>query len=254
MLLLTRIFLVVTILGGIGAIVGGVRVKTAKNELIASLDAKQTDFENEKKAKDQAQNLLKDKEGQLKEKEKSLSDATEEIKKNKKELDAQVSKIKEAEEKVTKVSRELTEAKGELEKFTKNLPPGMTIDQVQAKLKEFQDLINTLDQEKKVLNEQLAKLDADRRKLEDQIKNSRQGKAPPGLTGHILSLNEEWNFVVLDIGAVQGVVEGASAIVYRGGVLVGKVKITSVEPSISIGDVLSEWKRDDILEGDTVTF
>ena len=60
--------------------------------------------------------------------------------------------------------------------------------------------------------------------------------------------------MVLDIGSNDGVVENASMIIYRDGKLVGKLKVTSVEPSIAIADILADWQQTPPLEGDTVTF
>ncbi len=78
----------------------------------------------------------------------------------------------------------------------------------------------------------------------------------PGLEGRILVVNPNWNFVVLNIGDRQGVVTGASMIVKRGGAAIGKVKITSVEPSTSIADVQpgTLGKNFAIQPGDVVIF
>jgi hypothetical protein len=111
-----------------------------------------------------------------------------------------------------------------------------------------------LDQEKKILSEQLAKLTAEKKKLQDYIQNKKDGVMPAGLTGHILAINRDWNFVVLDIGQQQGVIEKLPMMVHRGGNLIGKVMITSVEPSIAIADVMPDWKKEEFQEGDLVSF
>ena len=54
------------------------------------------------------------------------------------------------------------------------------------------------------------------------------------LPGTILAVNQAWNFVVLSLGDRQGVVPNAEMLVQRGGQLLGKVRVTSVEPSTSI--------------------
>lgn len=82
------------------------------------------------------------------------------------------------------------------------------------------------------------------------------GLAKPGLEGKILAVNPNWNFVVLNIGDRQGVVSGASLIVKRGGSLVAKLRVTSVEPSTSIADVQagSSAKGSIVQPGDVVIF
>lgn len=67
----------------------------------------------------------------------------------------------------------------------------------------------------------------------------RKGKVmAKGLTGRVLAVNPAWNFVVLNLGDRQGVVEGGEMIIRRGNEMVGRVKISSVEPSTSIGDII----------------
>ena len=72
-----------------------------------------------------------------------------------------------------------------------------------------------------------------------EAENTRRaaGLAKPGLEGKVLAVNPAWNFVVLNIGDKQGVVAGAALIVKRGGNMVAKLRVSSVEPSTSIADI-----------------
>jgi len=63
-------------------------------------------------------------------------------------------------------------------------------------------------------------------------------KMRDGIEGRVLAVNPAWNFVVLNLGDKQGVVNNAELLVKRGRQLVGKVRITSVEPSTSIADIV----------------
>ena len=56
---------------------------------------------------------------------------------------------------------------------------------------------------------------------------------------NILAVNPAWNFVVINLGDKNGVVNNAELLVKRGKLLVGKVRITSVEPSTSIADIVA---------------
>lgn len=60
-----------------------------------------------------------------------------------------------------------------------------------------------------------------------------------GLEGKILAVNASWNFVVLSLGDRNGVVSNAEMLIKRGPALIGKVRITSVEPSTSIADIVA---------------
>jgi regulator of replication initiation timing len=77
---------------------------------------------------------------------------------------------------------------------------------------------------------------------------------PVGLRGNVLAVDPKYDFVVLDIGENQGVVENARMLVNRNGKLVGKVLITRVHPNRSIANVLPDAKQDEIMEGDQVFY
>jgi SMC interacting uncharacterized protein involved in chromosome segregation len=77
-----------------------------------------------------------------------------------------------------------------------------------------------------------------------------------GLSGKVLAYNPGWNFVVLNIGDKAGVRNGVQLVVTRGGSMVGKVRVTTVEPSTSIADVLPGTlaKGQSVQPGDIVLF
>jgi len=57
---------------------------------------------------------------------------------------------------------------------------------------------------------------------------------------------------VLDIGEDQGVLEDGELLVNRGGRLVAKIRIQSVQKDRSIGNLVAGWKLADVAEGDLV--
>jgi peptidoglycan hydrolase CwlO-like protein len=77
-----------------------------------------------------------------------------------------------------------------------------------------------------------------------------------GLQGTVLAVNQAWNFVVLSIGDRQGVVNNAEMLVQRGSQLLGKVRVTSVEPSTSIADIVVRTvpRGFSVMPGDTVIY
>jgi len=60
-----------------------------------------------------------------------------------------------------------------------------------------------------------------------------------GLRGTVLAVNQAYNFVVLNLGTRHGVESNAEMLVLREGALVGKIRISSVEPATAIGDIIS---------------
>lgn len=77
-----------------------------------------------------------------------------------------------------------------------------------------------------------------------------------GLEGKILAVNPSWNFVVISLGDRNGVVNNSELLINRGGQLVGKVRVTSVEPSTSVADIVVNSVRSglSVQPGDTVIY
>jgi predicted RNase H-like nuclease (RuvC/YqgF family) len=59
-----------------------------------------------------------------------------------------------------------------------------------------------------------------------------------GLRGTVLAVNQAYNFVVLNLGTRHGVESNAEMLVLREGTLIGKIRISSVEPTTAIGDII----------------
>ena len=60
-----------------------------------------------------------------------------------------------------------------------------------------------------------------------------------GVHGTVLAYNQAYNFVVLNLGARNGVESNSEMLVLRDGTLIGKIRISSVEPATAIGDIMS---------------
>ena len=77
-----------------------------------------------------------------------------------------------------------------------------------------------------------------------------------GTEGRVLAVNPAWNFVVLNLGDKQNVSNNTELLVKRGTRFLGKVRITSVEPSTSIADIVANSMPQGatITPGDTVIF
>ncbi len=110
-------------------------------------------------------------------------------------------------------------------------PTGPSPDQI-AKEKEQETLIAQLQQK---VDNQTAELSKYRQADEDR----KQGLMRPGTEGKVLAVNPAWNFVVLSLGDKNGVVNNAELLVKRGSQLIGKVRVTTVEPSTSVADIVS---------------
>ena len=119
-------------------------------------------------------------------------------------------------------------------------------------------------------NAQLAELKVIKDGLESQLKLARDAQqndarrlaqresadAKNGLQGRVLAVDRNWNFVVLNLGGRSGVNANETMVIRRGTSLVGRVRITSVEPSQSIADIVpnSVPAGISVQAGDTVVF
>ena len=114
-----------------------------------------------------------------------------------------------------------------------------------AQIAGLQDQLAQLEEDKSVLEVQLEKCD---KELHKEI------TMKPGTTGTIVYANKDWNFVVIDIGSNDGVQATAEMIVHRGDDMVGKIKISAVRDNVSIAEVLPDYQKATVKEGDHVLF
>ena len=61
----------------------------------------------------------------------------------------------------------------------------------------------------------------------------------PDVRGTVLAVNRDYNFVVLNLGGRQGIEANTEMLVLRGGTLIGRIRVSSVEPATAIGDIIS---------------
>jgi hypothetical protein len=77
---------------------------------------------------------------------------------------------------------------------------------------------------------------------------------PAGLKGKVVAVDPKYDFVVLDIGGNQGVLERGEMIVNRNGIMIAKVRIASVEANRSVANVIPSFRREEPMEGDQVLY
>jgi hypothetical protein len=103
------------------------------------------------------------------------------------------------------------------------------------------------------------------KKRRDNASTQREGVAAQGETvsphrtgvrGTVLAYNQAYNFVVLNLGARNGVETNSEMLVLRDGTLLGKIRISSVEPATAIGDIITNSlaRGVQVQPGDTVIY
>lgn len=149
------------------------------------------------------------------------------------QVDTLKAQIDEKEKQITELNTKLAAAN------TQQAPAAPTTNPEDAlKIKELETKLAEAEQVAQALKAKAENIENETKELrEAEAKRQRQYVAK-GLEGQIMAVNHAWNFVVLSLGDKQGVTPNAEMIIKRGDNMVGKVKITSVDPVTSIADVV----------------
>ncbi len=248
--MLIRICLIVAIIAGLA--VGGLnflQVREKVTTLQADLKTEhggritaETDRDNTRKELDKTTKDLK----QTKE---TLDATSAERDKAVAEAAAQIKRAGEMADKLVKATSERDDARAELAAYKST---GRTPDQIlvfDKQIKQLQDSIEVANEEKKILQRAAARLQA---RLDTYESPEKFVTAPASLKGKILVTDPKWDFVVLNIGEDQGVMENCEFLVNRDGKLVAKVVVRTIQKNRCIANVVPGWKLGDVFEGDQV--
>ncbi len=176
------------------------------------------------------------------------------------ELDAMTSKATENEKRATELAANLDKETGERKAAQQRLSQweltGLNPEQIkvlQTDLKKRTEERDAVAGENKVLARKANQLQG---KLDEYLGVDRPVVLPPGLKGKIIAVDPKYDFVVLDIGGNQGVLERGEMLVNRHGEMVAKIRVTAVEPNRSVANVIPGWKSPgiELQEGDQVFY
>ena len=247
-----RVFLIVAILAGLGVI--GVSQFMVRPHLQAIITERE-----EHKAEAARQRTRANKaEKSLAETTKKLEETTAQLEETSNQLMAANRKIEEQTGQIAKLQGDLEQTSARLNTASQKLAQwdfiGLTPDQVKMMVdanRKMQTHIAVAEEEKKIMARELNVV---RNKLRQFMGDEAVVELPPGTKGKIMVVDPKWNFVVLDIGGQQGLLENGVLMVSRDSKLVGKVKIVSVEQNRSIANIMPGWKLGEIMEGDQVLY
>jgi hypothetical protein len=251
--MLLRICLVLAILAGAGVIaVSHFKVRPHIQSIIDQREQNAKDRDREKGGRLKAEKSLKETEAKLADTEKNLEET-------KGQLTAANSKATMLESRVNDLTKTLDQTKKELTESQQELSRFRLTDLSPDQIVSLRDSAKGLRDENAVLQEELKTVVKMNKKLTNELFVLRgpvdlPPPMTPGLKGKVLVVDPKWNFVVLDIGEADGVVERGELMVSRNSRLVAKVKITNVQPNRSIANIMPGWKLGEILEGDVVLY
>ena len=128
-------------------------------------------------------------------------------------------------------------------------------------LKEVEAEKERLAQERNELQQQLAEKEAELAGIDRGEKTQTQDTTQPevgskptitkDLIGKVLMVNDEWNFVIVDLGA-QKVHEKHELLVARDDEYVARIEITGVAKNISVAEIIPETQQAQVRSGDRI--
>jgi hypothetical protein len=126
----------------------------------------------------------------------------------------------------------------EMNKNSANPNPGApSVAELQAQLDDARKQLDGAEHEKTFIAERLGPTREQSRAPEVMVQR-REPSFHPSVRGTVLAVNQAYNFVVLNLGNRQGLAPNAEMLVLRETTIIGKIRISSVEPATAIGDIL----------------
>src|SRR5437870_11444728 len=165
-------------------------------------------------------------------------------------------KLQTTQAEVTSLQNRLQEPSPSVEATSVN-PGASSTAELQAQLDDTRRQLDSAERENTFLSEKLGPT-RERPAQMPQLERKRReaGAAKPRVRGTVLAVNQAYNFVVLNLGGRQGLEPNSEMLVLREGILIGKIRISSVEPATAIGDVLTNSlaRGVQVQPGDTVIY
>jgi len=246
-----RISLILAIIAALAAgTLNVVLVKDKINTLITDRNTQRDGRIAAETERDATKKTLAKTQNDLKQTQQQLADSQAAEKKAEDSAAAQAKRADEISDKLVKTTQERDDAQNELASYKIS---GLTAEQVSKlgkSLKDAQATIEAVNEEKTVLQRTILRLQTRLARYEGPETDI---KLRADLKGKILVVDPKWDFVVLDIGEDQGVLQDGEMLVSRDGKLVAKVVVRTVEKDRSIANVVPGWKLSELIEGDEVS-
>jgi hypothetical protein len=175
-------------------------------------------------------------------------------------------KLDASQQEITSLQKRVEEAGKNANASVAESPPGnsaQTAD-LQSQVDDLRRQLDSAEKEKVFLSEKLQDAQAqpaqpkEGKKRRETVSTQGETVGPhrAGVRGTVLAYNQVYNFVVLNLGAQHGVESNSEMLVLREGTLIGKIRISSVEPATAIGDIIpsSLARGVQVQPGDTVIY
>jgi len=249
--MLIRISLIVAIVAGLAA--AGISFIPVKQKI----DTVKSQRDSEKQQKESAQKELASTKKELGNTKKELESTKTELATAQQEREKAVAAEAAQTKRATQLNDELNKAKKDREDAQAELAAWKALGIPVNQVKDVIALAKQLQVEQEEAQLVIKKLGQDKARLTNEIarlvgQGEMKVPLPANLRGTVVIVDPKHDFVVLNVGEDQGVLEYGELLVHRKGELVGKVIVRTVEKGRSIANLMPGWKLGDVLEGDQV--
>jgi len=165
------------------------------------------------------------------------------------------SKLDANQNEIGSLQKRIEEAEKTAKPAASPVAPGSS-PELQAQLEDARHQLDSAEKEKAFLSEKLQTPQERPTQLQQEKKRRETAPRRTGVRGTVLAVNQAYNFVVLNLGAHQGIEPNSEMLVLREGTLIGKIRISSVEPATAIGDIITSSlaRGVQVQPGDTVIY
>jgi hypothetical protein len=232
------------------------KVKSLRNELVTSISAREISdrARTESQKKLQAREIDCDRvQSKMTAAEAKATSAETELTKAQNEKAEIEAKLQASEGQIADLQKRVADATATGAPST---PESGSPEELKAMLDQTKQQLEAVEQEKSLLVDEVKAAQNRVAAIEQEKKRREAGGNALGVHGTVLAVNQAYNFVVLSMGDRQGVVPNSEMLVMRRGALIGKIRISSVEPTTSIGDIITNslGRGVQVQTGDTVIY
>ena len=252
---LLAISVLLLLISAVFGVLNGSKAKTLRNDLTTAKSQRET----AERQRQIAEKNIKDRETKvtnemtkISENESRIASAEAELVKTQTEKSDLQGKIQANEAQIAELQKHIEE----MTKTSANPNPGAPSQaELQAQLDDARKQLESAEREKTLIAEKMGPTREQTRAVEVSV-GRREPAFHPSIRGTVLAVNQAYNFVVLNLGNRQGLEPNAEMLVLRDTTIIGKIRISSVEPATAIGDILgnSLARGVQVQPGDTVIY
>lgn len=249
--MLIRISLIVAIVTAlaVGAL-NIVKVRETINTLITQRNDYHTKWDQTTAQLNNTKQKLAKTESDLAQTQLDLTNTMTQLAKSQANEQAQIKRADDLASKLTKANQDLNDAQTQLAAYRATGYSADQIGSLSKTLKSREAELDAVKEENGVLNRTVARL---KNQLAQLIGTNYVVTLRADLKGKVIAVDPKWDFVILNIGGDQGVLNDGEMLVSRNGKLVAKVIVRSVQKDRSIANVMPGWQLGPVIEGDVVT-